>query len=117
MFQQVISRALRLEAEKLRDPSQAWSVAPSHPEMKVMDTRRELEVTGYRVMDIMANMPGAGNYEKGVTIGKGVEATNLNPAAIQTRLGQFQQAAEKIIKHPAFVGVAYNQIKCKGLRR
>ena len=104
MFQQVISPAPGLEAEKLRDPSQARPVAALSPEMKAMDARRELVVTGYRVMDIVANMPGAGNYEKGVAVGKGVEATNLNPAAVQTHLTQFQQAAEKIIKHPALQG-------------
>ncbi|MBC6609097.1 Fic family protein [Hymenobacter sp. BT188] len=104
MFQQVISPAPGLEAEKLRDPSQARPVAPLSPEMKAMDARRELVVTGYRIMDIVANMPGAGNYEKGVAVGKGVEATNLNPAAVQTHLTQFQQAAEKIIKHPALQG-------------
>lgn len=104
MFQQVISPAPGLEAEKLRDPSQARPVAALSPEIKAMDARRELVVTGYRVMDVVANMPGAGNYEKGVAVGKGVEATNLNPAAIQTHLTQFQQAAEKIIKHPALQG-------------
>ncbi|GAA4367539.1 hypothetical protein GCM10023185_39520 [Hymenobacter saemangeumensis] len=109
MFQQVISPAPGLEAEKLRDPGQARPVAPLSAEMKAMDARRELVVTGYRVMDIVANMPGAGNYEKGVAVGKGVEATNLNPAAIQTYLGQFQQAAEKIIKHPALQGADARQ--------
>ena len=104
MFEQVISPAPGLEAEKLRDPSQARPLAALSPQMQAMDARRELEVTGYRVMDIVANMPGAGNYEKGVAVGKGIEATNLNPAAIQTHLGQFQQAAEKIIKHPALQG-------------
>lgn len=109
MFEQVISPAPGLEAEKLRDPSQARPVAPLSAEMKAMDARRELEVTGYRVMDIVANMPGAGNYEKGVAVGKGVEATNLNLAAIQTHLGQFQQAVEKIIKHPALQGLDARQ--------
>jgi fido (protein-threonine AMPylation protein) len=104
MFQQVISPAPGLEAEKLRDPSQARPLAALSPQMQAMDARRELEVTGYRVMDIVANMPGAGNYEKGVAVGKGVEAANLNPAAIQTHLGQFQQAAETIVKHPALQG-------------
>jgi len=104
MFEQVISPAPGLEAEKLRDPSQARPLAALSPQMQAMDARRELEVTGYRVMDIVANMPGAGNYEKGVAVGKGVEATNLNPAAIQTHLGQFQQAAEKIANHPALQG-------------
>jgi cell filamentation protein len=104
MFEQVISPAPGLEAEQRRDPSQARPLAALSPEMKTMDARRELEVTGYRVMDIVANMPGAGNYEKGVAVGKGVEATNLNPAAIQTHLTQFQQAAEKISKHPALQG-------------
>ncbi|UYZ61315.1 Fic/DOC family protein [Hymenobacter latericus] len=104
MFEQVISPAPGLEAELRRDPSQARPLAALSPEMKAMDARRELEVTGYRVMDIVANMPGAGNYEKGVAVGKGVEATNLNPAAIQSHLKQFQQAAEKIIKHPALQG-------------
>ncbi|KAA9325134.1 hypothetical protein F0P96_20775 [Hymenobacter busanensis] len=104
MFEQVISPAPGLEAERRRDPSQARPLAALSPEMKAMDARRELEVTGYRVMDIVANMPGAGNYEKGVAVGKGVEATNLNPAAIQTHLAQFQQAAEKITKHPALQG-------------
>ncbi|MBD2769387.1 Fic family protein [Hymenobacter sp. BT664] len=104
MFEQVISPAPGLEAEKLRDPSQARPLAALSPQMQAMDARRELEVTGYRVMDIVANMPGAGNYEKGVSVGKGIEATNLNPAAIQTHLGQFQQAAEKIVKHPALQG-------------
>lgn len=61
--------------------------------MQALDARRELEVTGYRVMDIVANMPGAGNYEQGVAVGKGVKATNLNPVAIQTHLGQCQQAS------------------------
>ncbi|MBC6992166.1 MULTISPECIES: Fic/DOC family protein [unclassified Hymenobacter] len=104
MFEQVISPAPGLEAEKLRDPSQARPLAALSAQMQAMDARREFEVTGYRVMDIVANMPGAGNYEKGVAVGKGVEATNLNPAAIQTHLGQFQQAAEKISKHPALQG-------------
>ncbi|RPD43904.1 hypothetical protein DNI29_22595 [Hymenobacter sediminis] len=104
MFEQVISPAPGLEAEQRRDPSQARPLAALSPEMRAMDARRELEVTGYRVMDIVANMPGAGNYEKGVAVGKGVEATNLNPAAIQTHLAQFQQAAEKISKHPALQG-------------
>ncbi|GAB2796318.1 cell filamentation protein [Hymenobacter luteus] len=104
MFEQVISPAPGLEAEQRRDSSQARPLAALSPEMKAMDARRELEVTGYRVMDIVANMPGAGNYEKGVAVGKGVEATNLNPAAIQSHLKQFQQAAEKIIKHPALQG-------------
>ncbi|GAC1599574.1 MAG: hypothetical protein NVS3B25_26600 [Hymenobacter sp.] len=104
MFQEVISPAPGLEAEKLRDPSQARPLAALSPQMKAMDARRELVVTGYRVMDIVANMPGAGNYEKGVAVGKGVEATNQNPVAIQTHLGQFQQAADKIIKHPALQG-------------
>ncbi|GAB3879288.1 hypothetical protein GCM10028824_42500 [Hymenobacter segetis] len=104
MFEQVISPAPGIEAKKLRDPSQARPLAALSPEMKAFDARRELEVTGYRVMDIVANMPGAGNFEKGVAVGKGVEATNLNPAAIQTHIGQFQQAAEKIIKHPALQG-------------
>ncbi|MBF9144503.1 Fic/DOC family protein [Hymenobacter properus] len=104
MFEQVISPAPGLEAEKLRDPSLARPLAALSAEMNALDARRELEVTGYRVMDIVANMPGAGNYEKGVAVGKGVEATNLNPAAIQTHLEQFQQAAEKIIKHPALQG-------------
>lgn len=104
MFEQVISPAPGLEAERRRDPSQARPLAALSPEMKAIDARRELEVTGYRVMDIVANMPGAGNYEKGVAVGKGVEATNLNPAAIQTHLAQFQQAAEKIAKHPALQG-------------
>ncbi|RYU84763.1 Fic/DOC family protein [Hymenobacter persicinus] len=104
MFEQVISPAPGLEAEKLRDPSQARPLASLSPQMQAIDARRELEVTGYRVMDIVANMPGAGNYEKGVAVGKGVESTNLNPAAIQTHLAQFQQAAEKIIKHPALQG-------------
>jgi fido (protein-threonine AMPylation protein) len=104
MFEQVISPAPGVEAERLRDPSQARPLEALSPQMQAMDAWRELEVTGYRVMDIVANMPGAGNYEKGVAVGKGVEATNLNPAAIQTHLGQFQQAAEKIIKHPALQG-------------
>ncbi|RTQ45080.1 hypothetical protein EJV47_26275 [Hymenobacter gummosus] len=104
MFEQVISPAPGLEAEKRRNPSQARPLAALSPEMKAMDARRELEVTGYRVMDIVANMPGAGNYEKGVAVGKGVEATNLNLAAIQSHLKQFQQAAEKITKHPALQG-------------
>ncbi|MBC6700105.1 Fic/DOC family protein [Hymenobacter puniceus] len=104
MFEQVISPAPGLEAEKLRDPTQARPLAALSPQMQAMDARRELEVTGYRVMDIVANMPGVGNYEKGVAVGKGVEATNLNPVAIQTHLGQFQQAAETIIKHPALQG-------------
>jgi fido (protein-threonine AMPylation protein) len=104
MFEQVISPAPGLEAEKLRDPSQARPLAAISPQMQAMDARRELEVTGYRVMDIVANMPGAGNYEKGVAVGKGVEAANLNPVAIQTHLGQFQQAVEKIVKHPALQG-------------
>lgn len=104
MFEQVISPAPGLEAEKLRDPSQARPLTGLSPEMKVMDVRRELVVTGYRVMDIVANMPGAGNYEKGVAVGKGIEATNLNPAAIQTHLTQFQQAASLIAKHPALQG-------------
>lgn len=104
MFEQVISPAPGLEAERLRDPSQVRPLAALSPQMQAMDARRELEVTGYRVMDIVANMPGAGNYERGVAVGKGVEATNLNPAAIQTHLGHFQQAAEKIMKHPALQG-------------
>jgi fido (protein-threonine AMPylation protein) len=104
MFQQVISPAPGLEAEKLRDPSQARPMALLSPEMKAMDAQRELVVTGYRVMDIVANMPGAGNYDRGVALGRGVEATNLNPTAIQTHLTQFQQAADKIIKHPALQG-------------
>jgi cell filamentation protein len=109
MFEQVISPAPGLEAERLRDPSQARPLAALSPQMQAMDARRELEVTGYRVMDIVANMPGAGNYEKGVAVGKGVEATNLNPAAIQTHLTQFQQAAEKIFKHPALQGADARQ--------
>ncbi|TYZ07304.1 hypothetical protein FY528_15935 [Hymenobacter lutimineralis] len=104
MFDQVISPAPGIEAEKLRDPSQARPLAALSPEMKAMDARRELVVTGYRVMDIVANMPGAGNYEKGVAVGKGVEVTNLNPAAIQVHLAQFQQAADRISKHPALQG-------------
>lgn len=104
MFEQVISPAPGHEAEKLRDPSQARPLAALSPQMQAMDARRELEVTGYRVMDIVANMPGAGNYDKGVAVGKGVEATNLNPAAVQTHLVQFQEAAEKIVKHPALQG-------------
>ncbi|MCB2380380.1 Fic family protein [Hymenobacter sp. BT635] len=104
MFEQVISPAPGLEAERLRDPSQARPLTGLSPEMKAMDARRELEVTGYRVMDIVANMPGAGNYEKGVAVGKGVEATNLNPTAIQAHLSQFEQAAEKIARHPALQG-------------
>jgi fido (protein-threonine AMPylation protein) len=104
MFEQVISPAPGLEAEKLRDPSQARPLSAFSPDMKAIDARRELEVTGYRVMDIVANMPGTGNYEKGVAVGKGVEATNMNPAAIQTHMAQFQQATEKIINHPALQG-------------
>ncbi|GAB3840357.1 Fic/DOC family protein [Hymenobacter jeollabukensis] len=104
MFEQIISPAPGLEAERLRDPSQARPLAALSPQMQAMDARRELEVTGYRVMDIVANMPGAGNYEKGVAVGKGVEVTNLNPAAVQTHLAQFQEAAEKIVKHPALQG-------------
>ncbi|RAK62407.1 Fic/DOC family protein [Hymenobacter edaphi] len=104
MFEQVISPAPGLEAERLRDPSQARQLTTLSPQMQAIDARRELEVTGYRVMDIVANMPGAGNYEKGVAVGKGVDATNLNPAAIQTHLAQFQQAAEKIARHPALQG-------------
>ena len=104
MFQQIISPAPGLAAEQLRDPSQTRPPAPLSPVMQAMDARRELEVTGYRVMDVVANMPGAGNYERGVAVGKGVEATNLNPAAITTHLAQFQQAAEKISKHPGLQG-------------
>ncbi|GAA4493240.1 hypothetical protein GCM10023172_01570 [Hymenobacter ginsengisoli] len=118
MFEQVISPAPGLEAERLRDPSQARPLAALSPQMKAMDARRELEVTGYRVMDIVANMPGAGNYEKGVAVGKGVEATNLNPAAVQTHLAQFKQAAETVVKHPALQGpdARQDQLDAKRLR-
>ena len=116
MFEQVISPAPGLEAEKLRDPSQARPLTSLSPQMQAMDARRELEVTGYRVMDIVANMPGAGNYEKGVAVGKGIEATNLNPTAIQTHLGQFQQAAEKILKHPALQGPDARQDQTDAMR-
>ncbi len=104
MFQQIISPAPGAAAEQLRDPSQARPPAPLAATMQAMDARRELEITGYRVMDVVANMPGAGNYERGVAVGKGVEATNLNPVAITTHLAQFQQAAEKISKYPGLQG-------------
>lgn len=104
LFQQIISPAPGAAAEQLRNPSQARPLAALSPLMQAMDARRELEVTGYRVMDVVANMPGAGNYERGVAVGRGVETTNLNPAAITTHLAQFQQAAEKISKHPGLQG-------------
>ena len=104
LFQQIVSPAPGATAAQLRDSSQVRQPVTLSPAVQARDARRELEVTNYRVMDVVANMPGAGNYERGVAVGRGVEATNLNPTAITTHLAQFQQAAEKISKHSGLQG-------------
>ena len=102
MFKQVITPAAGAEAEKLRDPSQAPTRTPElSPVMRAMDARRELEVTGYRSANIIANMPGAGNREQGVQLAQRVEAVNLDPKAIKgPGIIEMQSAADMIIKHP-----------------
>ncbi|SMB79386.1 filamentation induced by cAMP protein Fic [Hymenobacter roseosalivarius DSM 11622] len=102
MFQQIITPTAGPIGEGLRAPSQAVPTPELSPAMKAMDARRELEVTGYRVASVVANMPGAGNWEQGIQLGQQVEAVNLDPKAIQGKsITEFQQAADKILKHPA----------------
>ena len=103
MFQQIITPTPGAVGEGLRDPSLAVTPTPElSPAMKAMDARRELEVTGYRTASIVANMPGVGNREQGIQLGQRVEAVNLDPKAIQgAAITGFQQAADKILKHPA----------------
>lgn len=103
MFQQIITPTPGAVGEGLRDPGLAVTPTPElSPAMKAMDARRELEVTGYRAASIVANMPGAGNREQGIKLGQQVEAVNLDPKAIQgVAITNFQQAADKILKHPA----------------
>ena len=102
MFKQVIKPTPGVEAEKLRDPSQAPARTPElSPVMRAMDARRELEVTGYRSANIVANMPGAGNREQGVQLAQRVEAVNLDPKVLNgPGINEMQLAADKIIKHP-----------------
>ena len=102
MFQQIITPTAGPIGEGLRAPSQAVPTPELSPAMKAMDARRELEVTGYRVASVVANMPGAGNREQGIRLGQQVEAVNLDPKAMQGKsITEFQQAADKILKHPA----------------
>lgn len=103
MFQKIITPTPGAIGEELRDPRQAVTPTPElSPAMKAMDARRELEVTGYRVASVVANMPGPGNREQGIRLGQQVEAVNLDPKAIQGKsITEFQQAADKILKHPA----------------
>jgi len=102
MFKQVITPTPGAEAEKLRDPSQAPARTPElSPVMRAMDARRELEVTGYRSANIIANMPGGGNREQGVQLAQRVEAVNLDPKGLKgPGINEMQLAADKIIKHP-----------------
>ncbi|OGX87140.1 hypothetical protein BEN47_11710 [Hymenobacter lapidarius] len=102
MFKQVITQTPGAEAEKLRDPSQAPARTPELSQvMRAMDARRELEVTGYRSANIIANMPGAGNREQGVQLAQRVEAVNLDPKVLNgPGINEMQLAADKIIKHP-----------------
>ena len=102
MFKQVAIPTPGPEGEKLRDPSQAPARTPElSPAMRAMDARRELEVTGYRSANIIANMPGAGNREQGVQLAQRVEAVNLDPKALKgPGIIEMQLAADKIIKHP-----------------
>lgn len=102
MFKQIVTPTPEAIGEGLRDPSQAPARTPElSPTMRAMDARRELEVTGYRSANIIANMPGGGNREQGVQLAKRVEAVNLDPKAIKgPGIIEMQLAADKIIKHP-----------------
>lgn len=101
MFQQITTPAPGEAAEKLRDRSQAVPTPELSPAMRAIDARRELEVTGYRAANIIANMPGAGNYDQGVKLAQRVTNVTLEPAAIKgPGIIEMQMAADKILKHP-----------------
>ncbi|MGI4734228.1 MAG: Fic/DOC family protein [Janthinobacterium lividum] len=117
MFQQITTPAPGEAAEQLRAPSQAMPTPELSPAMRAMDARRELEVTGYRAANIIANMPGAGNYDQGVKLAQRVTNISTDPAAIKgSGITEMQFAAQKILKHPDMQEMTLDLSDAKRLR-
>ncbi|SHJ79198.1 Fido, protein-threonine AMPylation domain-containing protein [Hymenobacter daecheongensis DSM 21074] len=117
MLQQITTPAPGAAAEKLRDPSLAAATPELSSAMKAMDARRELEVTGYRAANVIANIPGHGNYDQGVKLAQRVSAVTHDPAAIKgPGIIEMQLAADKILKHPGMKDMTLDLEDARRLR-
>ena len=117
MFQQITTLAPGEAAEKLRAPSQTAPTPALSSAMQAIDARRELEVTGYRAANIIANMPGAGNYDQGVKLAQRVTTVTLEPATIkEAGITELQLAADKILTHPDMKDMTLDLNDAKRLR-
>lgn len=117
MFKEITVPAPGEAAEKLRAPGQAVPTPELSPAMRAMDARRELEVTGYRAANVIANMPGPGNYDQGVKLAQQVTNVTLDPAALKgPGIIEMQMAADKILKHPGMKGMTLDLEDARRLR-
>jgi fido (protein-threonine AMPylation protein) len=117
MFKEITTPAPGEAAEKLRDPKLAVPTPELSPAMRAIDARRELEVTGYRAANVIANMPGPGNYDQGVNLAQRVTNVTLDPAAIKgPGIIEMQLAADKILKHPGMKDMTLDLEDARRLR-